>query len=166
MRSAPRRGYAQPLLRPRRRRGGASDHGGQRRPTRSQRATLNVVRCSPGATCGLGALRAAHPPRGPQHFRGRSTSVSARTPHRPTPATPCLDRAPPAFALPSRERKRRNQWWIQHRKQFPNLEVMARQYLGCPASSASVERLFSQKWAKKSERGLGLRLCRISCLVS
>ena len=26
---------------------------------------------------------------------------------------------------------------------FPNLEVMARQYLGCPATSATVERLFS-----------------------
>ena len=28
--------------------------------------------------------------------------------------------------------------------QFPNLEVMARQYLGCPATSATVERLFSK----------------------
>ena len=35
-------------------------------------------------------------------------------------------------------------WWREHKEQFPNLEVMARQYLGCPASSASVERLFSQ----------------------
>ena len=37
-----------------------------------------------------------------------------------------------------------NNWWLQHREQFPNLEVMARQYLGCPATSASVERLFSK----------------------
>jgi len=29
-------------------------------------------------------------------------------------------------------------------KKFPNLSVMARQYLGCPATSATVERLFSQ----------------------
>ena len=29
-------------------------------------------------------------------------------------------------------------------EKFPNLAVMARQYLGCPASSASVERLFSK----------------------
>ena len=29
-------------------------------------------------------------------------------------------------------------------KNKPNLEVMARQYLGCPATSASVERLFSK----------------------
>ena len=35
-------------------------------------------------------------------------------------------------------------WWLEHRTQFPNLEVMARQYLGCPATSASVEHLFSQ----------------------
>ena len=28
--------------------------------------------------------------------------------------------------------------------ELENLEVMARQYLGCPASSASVERLFSK----------------------
>ena len=34
-------------------------------------------------------------------------------------------------------------WWLENRKKFPNLEVMARQYLGCPASSATVERLFS-----------------------
>ena len=35
-------------------------------------------------------------------------------------------------------------WWLEHRSQFPNLEVVARQYLGCPASSATVERLFSK----------------------
>ena len=35
-------------------------------------------------------------------------------------------------------------WWLEHKKQFPNLEVMARQYLGCPATSATVERLFSK----------------------
>ena len=35
-------------------------------------------------------------------------------------------------------------WWQEHREEFPNLEVMARQYLGCPATSASVERLFSK----------------------
>ena len=29
-------------------------------------------------------------------------------------------------------------------KKFPNLSVMARQYLGCPATSATVERLISQ----------------------
>ena len=35
------------------------------------------------------------------------------------------------------------EWWQEKKDTFPNLEVMARQYLGCPASSASVERLFS-----------------------
>ena len=34
-------------------------------------------------------------------------------------------------------------WWADNKKRFPNLSRMARQYLGCPASSASVERLFS-----------------------
>ena len=34
-------------------------------------------------------------------------------------------------------------WWKENAKKFPNLSVMARQYLSCPASSASVERLFS-----------------------
>ena len=36
------------------------------------------------------------------------------------------------------------EWWQEHAKEFPNVAVMARQYLGCPASSAAVERLFSQ----------------------
>ena len=35
-------------------------------------------------------------------------------------------------------------WWKEHADQFPNVAVMARQYLGCPATSAAVERLFSQ----------------------
>ena len=35
-------------------------------------------------------------------------------------------------------------WWLEHQEQFPNLEVVARQYLGCPATSATVERLFSK----------------------
>ena len=35
------------------------------------------------------------------------------------------------------------EWWEKNAKKFPNLSVMARQYLGCPATSASVERLFS-----------------------
>ena len=35
-------------------------------------------------------------------------------------------------------------WWEKNAKKFPNLSVMARQYLGCPATSATVERLLSQ----------------------
>ena len=34
-------------------------------------------------------------------------------------------------------------WWANHVKDFPNLARMARQYLGVPATSATVERLFS-----------------------
>lgn len=34
-------------------------------------------------------------------------------------------------------------WWAAHEEDFPNLAGMARQYLGCPATSASAERLFS-----------------------
>ena len=46
-------------------------------------------------------------------------------------------------------------WWRQHADKFPNLSVMARQYLGCPASSAAVERLFSKvgiAFSKKQKR--------------
>ena len=35
------------------------------------------------------------------------------------------------------------EWWKTNAAKFPNLSVMARQYLGCPATSATVERLFS-----------------------
>ena len=34
-------------------------------------------------------------------------------------------------------------WWQEFEPKFPNVAIMARQYLGCPASSATVERLFS-----------------------
>ena len=35
------------------------------------------------------------------------------------------------------------EWWAAKERDFPQLSVMARQYLGCPATSASAERLFS-----------------------
>ena len=35
------------------------------------------------------------------------------------------------------------EWWRENAAKFSNLEVMARQYLGCPSTSATVERLFS-----------------------
>ena len=44
------------------------------------------------------------------------------------------------------------EWWEKKAKKFPNLSVMARQYLGCPASSATVERLFSQVGIAYSDR--------------
>jgi hypothetical protein len=34
-------------------------------------------------------------------------------------------------------------WWKQHVIEFPNLSKRVRQFLAAPASSASVERLFS-----------------------
>ena len=39
-----------------------------------------------------------------------------------------------------------------NKKRFPNLARMARQYLGCPASSATVERLFSMVGIAFSEK--------------
>ena len=35
------------------------------------------------------------------------------------------------------------EWWAENEINFPALSVMARQYLGVPATSASSERLFS-----------------------
>ena len=35
------------------------------------------------------------------------------------------------------------EWWANNEIKFPALSVMARQYLGVPATSASAERLFS-----------------------
>jgi len=35
------------------------------------------------------------------------------------------------------------EWWAANEINFPALSVMARQYLGVPATSASAERLFS-----------------------
>ena len=51
-------------------------------------------------------------------------------------------------------------WWQDHEGEFPNVAVMARQYLGCPATSAAVERLFSKvgiafsKKAKSSQASI------------
>ena len=36
------------------------------------------------------------------------------------------------------------QWWKEHEAKYPHLSRMARQYLAPPATSAGVERLFSQ----------------------
>ena len=44
------------------------------------------------------------------------------------------------------------EWWKDNATKFPNLSVMAWQYLGCPASSATVERLFSQVVIAFSDR--------------
>ena len=39
-------------------------------------------------------------------------------------------------------------WWLEHQEQFPNLEVMARQYLGC----TSAARRPRQRWSASSPR--------------
>ena len=57
-------------------------------------------------------------------------------------------------------------WWLEHKEQFPNLEVMARQYLGCPAISATVDRLFSKvgiAFSDKRTRSEAATLARTSC---
>ena len=43
------------------------------------------------------------------------------------------------------------QWWKDNESKFRNLARMARQYLTVPASSASVERLFSSVGLVKSD---------------
>ena len=50
-----------------------------------------------------------------------------------------------------------NLWRTHHEKQYPHLAKMARQFLGCPASSASVERIFSVagQFHDDLRRGLG-----------
>ena len=35
------------------------------------------------------------------------------------------------------------QWWSTNEHRFPHVARMARQFLGCPATSASAERVFS-----------------------
>lgn len=48
-------------------------------------------------------------------------------------------------------------FWRTHENQYPHLAKMARQFLGCPASSASVERIFSVagQFYDDLRRGLG-----------
>lgn len=47
-----------------------------------------------------------------------------------------LDELAEYLALPQASSKvKPTEWWLEHKDTFPNLEVMARQYLGCPASS-------------------------------
>ena len=65
----------------------------------------------------------------------------------PATDSPHADELAAYLALPQIEYKTEwdaLDWWKENTKKFPNLSVMARQYLGCPASSATVERLFSQ----------------------
>ena len=52
-------------------------------------------------------------------------------------------------------------WWKSHESEFPTISRMARQVLGCPASSAAVERLFSKAtrvYSKLSKKMDGITL--------
>ena len=53
-------------------------------------------------------------------------------------------------------------WWLEHQEQFPNLEVMARQYLGCPAISASLSIASSPRSASRSRTSASARRRRPS----
>tara|TARA_B110000027_G_scaffold129065_1_gene150191 strand:- start:176 stop:1351 length:1176 start_codon:yes stop_codon:yes gene_type:complete len=60
--------------------------------------------------------------------------------------TPHIDELKTYLALPQIEYQTEwdaLEWWKENASKFPNLSRMAKQYLGCPASSATVERLFS-----------------------
>jgi hypothetical protein len=43
------------------------------------------------------------------------------------------------------------EWWKNHEAEFPHVARMAKQYLGVPATSAAVERLFSSVGLVKSD---------------
>ena len=56
-------------------------------------------------------------------------------------------------------------WWEKNAKKFPNLSVMARQYLGCPATSATVERLFSQVGISFSQKRQSARAATVADII-
>ena len=56
-------------------------------------------------------------------------------------------------------------WWASREKRFPNLSRMARQYLGIPASSAAVERLFSSAGRDFSKLRHSLKACTLENLM-
>ena len=106
-------------------------------------------------------------PDGPPHRKHRQTSTanffadsdeSSDEAGAGTPAA-AQDELAAYLALPQVSMKEVSdplQWWREHAELYPNVAVMARQYLGCPASSAAVERLFSQvgiAWSAKRKRG-------------
>jgi hypothetical protein len=89
----------------------------------------------------------------PHHLKRRKTSAagffaaSDDSDSEPDEQASTKDELKEYLALPQIKYKTEEdamQWWRDNESVFPNLAVMARQYLGCPASSASVERLFSQ----------------------
>ena len=87
----------------------------------------------------------------------------------PTAAdSPHADELAAYLALPQIEYKTEwdaLDWWKENAKKFLNLSVMARQYLGCPASSATVERLFSQVGIAFSDRRKSATAATISDII-
>ena len=61
-------------------------------------------------------------------------------------------------------------WWVEKTKRFPNLSAMARQYLGCPATSATEhgrapvltcwDRVFGEAQAFRSGHRSGSDVCK------
>ena len=50
---------------------------------------------------------------------------------------------PERISFPDKEEETLK-WWEENEDIFPNLAAMVRQYLSCPTTSATVERLFSK----------------------
>ena len=77
------------------------------------------------------------------HSISHVTPVAAPAPAADAPAGSInqarayLDSGPAQFSTDPLE------WWSDNESRFPNLARMAQQYLGCPATSASAERVFS-----------------------
>lgn len=95
-------------------------------------------------------------------FAPRAAGTAAQAPSRSSPRrrlldTPYDDELTEYLALPQIEFDAIAdplEWWKEHAKRYPNLSIMARQYLACPATSATVERLFSKvgiAYAKKRQ---------------
>ena len=86
---------------------------------------------------------------------GAAQAAASPAPQPTAENTPHTDELTAYLALPQIEYQTEWDaltWWENNAKKFPNLSVMARQYLGCPASSATVERLFSQVGIAFSDR--------------
>jgi hypothetical protein len=80
-----------------------------------------------------------------------SGSAAAILPKAPTKAKdqPHKDELAAYLALPQIENTSKwaaIEWWKENESQFPNLALMARQHLGCPATSATV------RWSGSSRR--------------
>lgn len=100
----------------------------------SRRARARADACADAPTLSLGS------------FMDFMASVShLQTPELPQALVPVVkSEAERYLELPAAPMKTDPlEWWAENEIDFPALSVMARQYLGIPATSASAERLFS-----------------------